>query len=97
MSGSLIGVFKTWEKKVDEKHKAYCKVCMKSFSVSGLGVTTLDTHEKEKGHLLKCPLSNQQKLKFQSTEKDEATDRSENKEHSTCNVMTQTTAQSCFS
>ena len=22
MSGSLIGVFKTWEKKVDEKHKA---------------------------------------------------------------------------
>ena len=27
-------LYKTWVKKVDNKRKAYCKVCMKSFSVS---------------------------------------------------------------
>ena len=27
------GLYKTWVEKVDDKHKAYYKVCMKSFSV----------------------------------------------------------------
>ena len=36
-------VYKKWVKKrvTDDKHKAYCKVCMKPFSVSGLGVKAL--------------------------------------------------------
>ena len=38
------GLYKTWVEKVDDKHKAYCKVCMKSFSVSGRGVKALDIH-----------------------------------------------------
>ena len=42
-------VYKKWVKKVtDDKHKAYCKVCMKSFSVSGLGVKALEIHSKGK-------------------------------------------------
>ena len=68
---------------------------MKSLSVSGLAVKALDIHIKGKSHLLKCP-SNQQELKFQANEKDEATDRSENKEQSTSSAMKQTVAQSCF-
>ena len=53
-------VYKKWVKKVtDDKHKAYCEVCMKSFSVSGLGVKTLEIHLKGKIHMQKCP-SNQQ-------------------------------------
>ena len=47
------------------------------FSVSGHDVKTLDIHVKGKRHLLRCPPSNQQKLKFQGgNEKDDATDRS---------------------
>ena len=56
-------LYKTWVKKVDNKHKAYCKVCMKSFSVSRLGVKALDIHAEMKSHLLKCPPSNQQKFR----------------------------------
>ena len=44
--------YKTWVKKVNDKHKACCKVSMKSFSVSGLGVKTIDIHAKGESHLL---------------------------------------------
>lgn len=37
-------LYKTWIKEVESKHKAYCKVSMKSFSVSGVGVKLLDIH-----------------------------------------------------
>lgn len=46
--------------------------------------------------MLKCPPCNQQKLKFQANEKDEATDRSEMKEQSALTAIKQTTAQSYF-
>ena len=73
-------VYKKWVKKVtDDKHKAYCKVCMKSFSVSGLGVKALEIHSKRKIHMQKCP-SNQQQLQFQLDKSDEPADSSGNKD-----------------
>ena len=88
--------YKNWVKKVDDEHKACCKVCMRSFSMLGLDVKTLNIHTKRKNHLLQCPTSNQQKLKFQANEKDDAIDRSENKFQSASSAMKQTTAQSFF-
>ena len=55
----------------------------------------LHIHIKGKSDLLKCP-SNQLELEFWANEKDEATDRIKNKEHSTSSAMEQTAAQSCF-
>ena len=89
-------VYKKWVKKVtDDKHKAYCKVCMKSFSVSGLGVKALEIYSKGKIHMQKCP-SNQQQLQFQLDKSDEPADSSGNKDQSTPTCIKQTTAQSCF-
>ena len=73
--------YKTCGKEVDDKQKAYCKVCIKSFSVSELDVKAPGVHTERKSHLLKCPSSNQQKLKFQATEKDEAIERSKQQDN----------------
>ena len=46
--------YKDWIKKIpDDEGKAYCKVCITSFSVSGSGISALDIHAKGKKHLLK--------------------------------------------
>ena len=43
----------TWKKDVEGKHKAYCKVCMKPFSVSGLSVKPLHVRAKREELLAK--------------------------------------------
>ena len=59
--------YKDWIKKIpDDEGKAYCKVCMTSFSVSGSGISALDIHAKGKKHLLKCPGKNQAQIELTS-------------------------------
>ena len=67
---------KTWVKKVDDRHEAYANVCMKSFSVSGLGVKVYTQKRKPV-----AKVSSFQKLRFQANEKVQDTDRNENKEY----------------
>ena len=45
--------FGCWIKKCSDKHKAYCKKCLKEFSVAGLGVKALNIHTSGKAHLEK--------------------------------------------
>ena len=64
--------YKDWIKKIpDDEGKAYCKVCMTSFSVSGSGISALDIHAKGKKHLLKCPGKNQARIELTSPKKNQ--------------------------
>ena len=67
--------YKDWIKKVqNDYHKAYCKVCMTTISIAGLGVSALDIHSKGSKHLLKCPAINQSKIQLTSSEKEKEND-----------------------
>ena len=54
-----------WVKKTNDKHKAYCAICLKEFSVSGQGIKVLDVYAEGKGHKEKLKQTdNQSKLTF---------------------------------
>ena len=40
--------YSCWVEKTNDKHKAYCTICLKVFSVSGQGIKALDVHAEEK-------------------------------------------------
>ena len=40
--------YKDWIKNANDKHKAYCTVCLNKFSVAGQGIRALDIHVEEK-------------------------------------------------
>ena len=42
--------YSCWVEKTNDKHKAYCTICLKVFSVSGQGIKALDVHAEEKRH-----------------------------------------------
>ena len=42
--------YSCWVEKTIDKHKAYCTIYLKEFSVSGEGIKTLDVHTEGKGH-----------------------------------------------
>ena len=42
--------YSCWVKKTIDKHKAYCAIYLKEFSVSGEGIKALDVHTEGKGH-----------------------------------------------
>ena len=66
--------FGSWIKKCSDKHKAYCKKCLKEFSVAGLGVKALDIHASGKAHQEKEAISMKQcKLIFPVNEEDSQT------------------------
>ena len=57
--------YSCWVKKANDKHKAYCKICLKEFSVSRQGIKVLDVHAEGKGHKEKCKQTdNKSKLTF---------------------------------
>ena len=57
--------YKDWIKKVPyDECRAYCKLCMGSFSIAGSGQAALDIHAKGKKHLLKCPAKNHARIQL---------------------------------
>lgn len=64
--------YKDWIKNANDKHKAYCTVCLNKFSVAGQGIKALDIHVEGKGHKDKCKQSEYQS-KFASVNRSEET------------------------
>ena len=57
--------YSCWVKKANDKHKAYCTICLKEFSVLEQGMKALDVHVERKGHKQKRKQTdNQSKLIF---------------------------------
>lgn len=54
--------FKVWLQKRKDETQAYCKLCMKSFSISSHGRTSLTTHASGEKHKSKIPSTNQRTL-----------------------------------
>ena len=70
--------FSDWVQEVkDDKTKAACTVCKKSFSLSSMGSTTLESHEKSEKHLKNAASVNDRQIKitnvFVNTSKFEST------------------------
>ena len=64
--------YSCWVKKTNDKHKAYCTICLKEFWVSGQGIKALDVHAEGKRQKEKCKQTdNQSKLTFVAKNREE--------------------------
>ena len=85
--------YSCWVKKANDKHKAYCTICLKEFSVSGQGMKALDVHAEGKGHKEKRKQTdNQSKLIFVAKNSEEILEESvrPNQQEKTDTIMINT-------
>ena len=68
--------YSCWVKKTNDKHKAYCTICLKEFSVLGQGIKALDVYAEGKGHKEKLKQTdNQSKLTFVAKNSEETLEK----------------------